>query len=83
MRNAISKSHFDKQLWIGNDINLIQNTTKLIMKSPFERGILTCWDVQREIWDILFNEYNVEEYRLQLRLLMLLGDSWNNWISVD
>jgi actin-related protein len=57
-RNAISKSH-DKKIWVGNEIDELKSTARLLQKSPFERGYLACWDVQKEIFDALFTDLDV------------------------
>lgn len=54
--------------YIANDIATCRNTGGLLYKRPFEKGYLTNWPLERQIWGHLFNSMKLEPSQLQLLL---------------
>ncbi|KAI9145548.1 actin-domain-containing protein [Paraphysoderma sedebokerense] len=54
--NAIIRGKSDRRILIADEVNSVNNVTGIYYKLPFEKGYLTNWEVQKGIWDRLFND---------------------------
>lgn len=44
------------QLLVGDDIDLVNNTANLQYMRPFDRGYLTNWEAENQVWKRAFGE---------------------------
>ncbi|KAI8801486.1 actin-like protein ARP6 [Cladochytrium replicatum] len=54
--NGIFKAKTVKHPLVGDQLLDCTDFSQLYIRSPFERGILTNWDIQKIVWDRLFSE---------------------------
>lgn len=60
--NCIMKAKSErKRLFIGNQIEDCRDLSGLYYLLPCERGYITKWDVQKPIWDYVFQNYPIHD----------------------
>ncbi|KAI8090104.1 actin-like protein ARP6 [Gilbertella persicaria] len=52
--NAIVRGKTDKRNYIGDELDTCTDFSSLYYRLPFERGLLTNWNIERSIWHRLF-----------------------------
>lgn len=52
--NCISKGKNDRNRYIGSDLSNCRDLSGMIQSRPFEKGYLTNWGLQKDIWDSCF-----------------------------
>lgn len=56
IRNSITRSKNERRLFVGPEHDEIGDFGNLTFNIPFDRGILTNWDTQKQIWDKAFSK---------------------------
>ncbi|KAJ3383422.1 Actin- protein 6, partial [Lobulomyces angularis] len=57
--NCISRGKINKVNFIGSEVNECKDLSNLIQQRPFEKGYLTNWGLEKEIWDWIFFDSNL------------------------
>ncbi|KAG0341434.1 Actin- protein 6 [Podila horticola] len=52
--NNITRSKAERKTFVGDQLDTCKDFSGLYYRLPFEKGILTSWDVEKQIWDRLF-----------------------------
>lgn len=52
--NNITRSKAERRSFVGDQISACKDFSGLYYRLPFEKGLLTDWDVEKQIWDRLF-----------------------------
>ncbi|KAF9943143.1 Actin- protein 6 [Mortierella alpina] len=52
--NNITRSKAERRSFVGDQISTCKDFSGLYYRLPFEKGLLTDWDVEKQIWDRLF-----------------------------
>eukprot|EP00602_Paraphysomonas_sp_CaronLab_P003191 CAMPEP_0185039266 /NCGR_PEP_ID=MMETSP1103-20130426/35961_1 /TAXON_ID=36769 /ORGANISM="Paraphysomonas bandaiensis, Strain Caron Lab Isolate" /LENGTH=426 /DNA_ID=CAMNT_0027578085 /DNA_START=17 /DNA_END=1294 /DNA_ORIENTATION=- len=55
MPNCIAKINKTMQVFVGDEIENILNTSQLQFTRPFDRGYLVNWNIERDIWQRIFD----------------------------
>ncbi|KAI9495737.1 actin-like protein ARP6 [Zychaea mexicana] len=53
--NAIIRGRTDRRNYVGDQVEQCTDFSSLYYRLPFERGFLTNWDVERTIWNRVFD----------------------------
>ncbi|KAI8146488.1 actin-related protein 6-like protein, partial [Fennellomyces sp. T-0311] len=56
IHNAIIRGRTDRRNYIGDQLEQCTDFSSLYYRLPFERGFLTNWDVERPIWNRVFEK---------------------------
>ncbi|ODQ65460.1 actin-like protein ARP6 [Nadsonia fulvescens var. elongata DSM 6958] len=51
--NCITRSR-DRHTYVGNQLDTCRDFAGLVYRRPHEKGLLTSWDTQKQIWDYMF-----------------------------
>ncbi|CAG8417604.1 unnamed protein product [Penicillium salamii] len=57
--NAIVKTR-DNDIVVGAELSTVANWNEAVFRRPMEKGYITSWETQREIWDRSFFDANAE-----------------------
>ncbi|GAA97457.1 uncharacterized protein L969DRAFT_604578 [Mixia osmundae IAM 14324] len=68
--NGIFQSKADKRTYVGADISQLKDASGLVYHLPFERGILTDWNIEKTVWDHTFNYQEPKIDPADIRLLL-------------
>ena len=52
--NNITRSKAERKTFVGDQLETCKDFSGLYYRLPFEKGLLTGWDVEKQIWDRLF-----------------------------
>ncbi|KAG0213324.1 Actin- protein 6 [Mortierella sp. GBA30] len=52
--NNITRSKAERKTFVGDQLETCKDFSGLYYRLPFEKGLLTSWDVEKQIWDRLF-----------------------------
>ncbi|KAF9352307.1 Actin- protein 6 [Mortierella sp. NVP85] len=52
--NNITRSKTERKTFIGDQLETCKDFSGLYYRLPFEKGMLTSWDVEKQVWDRLF-----------------------------
>ncbi|KAG0047486.1 Actin- protein 6 [Gryganskiella cystojenkinii] len=52
--NNITRSKAERRTFVGDQLETCKDFSGLYYRLPFEKGLLTGWDVEKQIWDRLF-----------------------------
>ncbi|KAF9393123.1 Actin- protein 6 [Podila verticillata] len=52
--NNITRSKAERKTFVGDQLDTCKDFSGLYYRLPFEKGILTSWDVEKQVWDRLF-----------------------------
>eukprot|EP00095_Tigriopus_kingsejongensis_P000859 snap_masked-scaffold1668_size31705-processed-gene-0.0 protein:Tk00859 transcript:snap_masked-scaffold1668_size31705-processed-gene-0.0-mRNA-1 annotation:"actin-related protein 6" len=80
--NSITKAKSEKRrIFIGNQIEDCRDLSSLYFMLPFQKGYLTNWDYQKQIWDYLFGSkcLNVDTPAKQL----IFTEPYFNFTSIQ
>ncbi|KAG0230681.1 Actin- protein 6 [Actinomortierella wolfii] len=58
--NNITRSNTERRTYIADEIDSCRNFSGLYYRLAFEKGMLTGWDVERQVWDRLFTGKIIE-----------------------
>ncbi|KAF9105019.1 Actin- protein 6 [Mortierella sp. GBA35] len=53
--NNITRSKAERKTFVGDQLETCKDFSGLYYRLPFEKGLLTSWDVEKQVWDRLFN----------------------------
>ncbi|KAG0321967.1 Actin- protein 6 [Linnemannia gamsii] len=53
--NNITRSKAERKTFVGDQLETCKDFSGLYYRLPFEKGLLTNWDVEKQVWDRLFN----------------------------
>ncbi|KAF9924112.1 Actin- protein 6 [Linnemannia zychae] len=53
--NNITRSKAERKTFVGDQLETCKDYSGLYYRLPFEKGLLTNWDVEKQVWDRLFN----------------------------
>ncbi|GAB5030071.1 carotene isomerase, partial [Nannochloropsis oceanica] len=70
MPNCTAKLKGQLQLLVGDDIDLVNNTANLQYTRPFDRGYLTNWEAENQVWKRAFGETNLKVEPEETRLVV-------------
>ena len=72
MSNAVAKIHKTLESVVGDEIDSVQGaTSQLRFSRPFDRGYLTNWNIERDIWERMFStKLNADPQSCHLVLTM-------------
>jgi len=56
MPNCITRAKNERKNFIGDQISECTDTSSLFFRRPFEKGYVTNWEVQKEIWSRAFQK---------------------------
>ncbi|KAK3847701.1 MAG: actin family [Linnemannia gamsii] len=52
--NNITRSKTERKTFVGDQLENCKDFSGLYYRLPFEKGLLTSWDVEKQVWDRLF-----------------------------
>ncbi|KAF9176945.1 Actin- protein 6 [Haplosporangium sp. Z 767] len=52
--NNITRSKAERKTFVGDQLETCKDFSGLYYRLPFEKGLLTSWDVEKQVWDRLF-----------------------------
>ncbi|KAI7818727.1 actin family [Gamsiella multidivaricata] len=52
--NNITRSKAERKTFVGDQLGTCKDFSGLYYRLPFEKGLLTSWDVEKQVWDRLF-----------------------------
>ncbi|KAF8980560.1 Actin- protein 6 [Entomortierella lignicola] len=52
--NNITRSKTERKTFVGDQLESCKDFSGLYYRLPFEKGMLTSWDVEKQVWDRLF-----------------------------
>ncbi|KAI8354418.1 actin family [Mortierella sp. GBAus27b] len=52
--NNITRSKTERKTFIGDQLETCKDFSGLYYRLPFEKGMLTSWDVEKQVWDRMF-----------------------------
>ncbi|KAF9909337.1 Actin- protein 6 [Lobosporangium transversale] len=52
--NNITRSKTERKAFIGDQLETCKDFSGLYYRLPFEKGLLTNWDVEKQVWDRIF-----------------------------
>ncbi|KAG0001271.1 Actin- protein 6 [Entomortierella chlamydospora] len=52
--NNITRSKTERKTFVGDQLETCKDFSGLYYRLPFEKGMLTSWDVEKQVWDRLF-----------------------------
>ncbi|GAM19690.1 hypothetical protein SAMD00019534_028650 [Acytostelium subglobosum LB1] len=52
--NQVGKTKSEKKYIVADELNKPQHATEIKLRGPMEKGYITNWSVQKEIWDHVF-----------------------------
>jgi len=52
--NNITRSKAERKTFVGDQLETCKDFSGLYYRLPFEKGLLTNWDVEKQVWDRLF-----------------------------
>ncbi|KAG0328575.1 Actin- protein 6 [Dissophora globulifera] len=52
--NNITRSKTQRKTFVGDQLETCKDFSGLYYRLPFEKGLLTSWDVEKQVWDRLF-----------------------------
>lgn len=52
--NNITRSKAERKTFIGDQLETCKDLSALYYRLPFEKGMLTGWDVEKQVWDRIF-----------------------------
>ncbi|KAF8928641.1 Actin- protein 6 [Dissophora ornata] len=52
--NNITRSKVERKTFVGDQLETCKDFSGLYYRLPFEKGLLTSWDVEKQVWDRLF-----------------------------
>ncbi|KAF9902946.1 Actin- protein 6 [Linnemannia zychae] len=52
--NNITRSKAERKTFVGDQLDTCKDFSGLYYRLPFEKGLLTSWDVEKQVWDRLF-----------------------------
>ncbi|KAG0378626.1 Actin- protein 6 [Mortierella sp. AD032] len=52
--NNITRSKAERKTFVGDQLENCKDFSGLYYRLPFEKGLLTSWDVEKQVWDRLF-----------------------------
>ncbi|KAI1321205.1 Actin- protein 6 [Mortierella claussenii] len=52
--NNITRSKAERRTFVGDQLEACKDFSGLYYRLPFEKGMLTSWDVEKQVWDRLF-----------------------------
>ncbi|WRT64746.1 actin-like protein ARP6 [Kwoniella shivajii] len=53
--NSIVRSRTEKKVYVSDEIDNCRDTSGVVYRRPFERGMLVNWDAEKIVWDKLFS----------------------------
>ncbi|KAI8575246.1 hypothetical protein K450DRAFT_275789 [Umbelopsis ramanniana AG] len=53
--NSIVRGKHDRRNFVGDELNNCQNYSALYYRLPFEKGLLTNWGIEKNVWDRVFS----------------------------
>lgn len=54
--NAVVRSKGDKKNYVGHEYAQCSDYSSLHFRLPLEKGLVTDWDAQKAVWDVIFSE---------------------------
>lgn len=58
--NSIARSKAEKRTYVADELDACQDLGGLLYRRPFERGMLTAWDVELVVWNRIFAAHGVD-----------------------
>eukprot|EP00002_Diphylleia_rotans_P022263 TRINITY_DN4360_c0_g1_i3.p1 TRINITY_DN4360_c0_g1~~TRINITY_DN4360_c0_g1_i3.p1 ORF type:complete len:329 (+),score=58.83 TRINITY_DN4360_c0_g1_i3:62-1048(+) len=66
MPNLVGKSKSDKLFYIADGVDDCKDPSSLVLRSPFEKGYLVNWEVEKDVWDRIFTIFSVKHSETNL-----------------
>lgn len=71
VKNALMRSR-DRRLWLANAVDMCKDLTGLQYKRPVERGQLYTWELEKVIWDWMWDTKKIVQSEDEFRDMTLL-----------
>lgn len=59
LRNCIGSFKNQPRRYLGEELTSLRNTSGILLSRPFERGVITNWSCQVELWSKAFEKLNL------------------------